>query len=136
VNYSFITAGQKMDGPVSREFSCNIGGCNAIAITGVELFHHFRKVHEKEKEFSSMCLASPQCSHSEPFYSFNGLKTHMTRHHPRFFRTQLPANAGEVHDSNEIDEQPISCKNWVKDTLFHYSKTFICSFQSRRIRCS
>lgn len=87
---------------------CLIGECNfgiVINVSAAELLKHFRVCHRKDIQFSSPCLFSKNCFHSQPFKSYDTLYKHLRLYHAGFFQIeeqQLVEGADHVPPDNDM----------------------------------
>ena len=68
-----------------ENFYCQVQNCDfKSANTARELLSHYRINHNKDKTFSSSCLYSQSCPHTDKFKAYSGLYKHMNLFHKDF----------------------------------------------------
>ena len=81
--------------------ACQSESCDFIGKTVQELLIHYRKNHDSDKDFESVCLYS--CN--KTFKTVSGLHSHLRRTHPSFFKVESQKDA--LSERYQLLDQPI-----------------------------
>jgi hypothetical protein len=84
-------------------YTCQIMQCNFVTKESQTMLRHLRTIHLKDKNFTSSCLYTTDCSHEANFKTFSGLKYHLREFHPLFFPDS--GNVTEVDSNGTYSEQ-------------------------------
>lgn len=109
---------KKSDPP--DDFHCVIGDCTFVGESGPILLKHYRRYHPKGL-FKSHCLYSKSCFHEREFTSYRGLRSHLERYHPVFFKEE--ANSCQS-PSNQLSDSATEQGNSYFIMSFSYFQQF------------